>query len=100
MPEITQGTRVFSNAEGWLKGEELYKPASYGRATNPLVIGRSAGWWTVTAPNGDACSLDPAVHQVVEHDDGTITVSPSIDMSRIKPSGWHGFLVNGVFTRV
>ena len=100
MPEPIQGNRVFANEQGWLSGEELYKPASYGRATNPLVTGRSVGWWTVTAPNGDSCSLDPSVHQITEHEDGTITVTPSIDMSRIKPGCWHGFLVAGKFTGV
>lgn len=43
MPETTQGTRVFPNADGWLKGGDLYKPGSYGRATNPMVIVRKVG---------------------------------------------------------
>jgi hypothetical protein len=48
------------------------------------------------APNGDACCLSPAIHAVIEHEDGTITVSPSIVM----PAGqrWHGFLVRGIWS--
>lgn len=90
-----KGKRIYPNADGWLPRGAMNEPATYGRATHPLVIGRSVGWWTVTAPDGSACSLDPSIHTVVEHDDGTITVSPSIDMS--KTGGWHGFLVRGEF---
>lgn len=41
-------------------------------------------------------------HKVEEHDDGTITVSPSILVQTTwgpdrTPHEWHGFLVGGVF---
>lgn len=38
-----------------------------------------------------------AKHRVVEHDDGTITVSPSIMVSQGQPDQWHGFLERGVW---
>lgn len=37
--------------------------------------------------------LSEGVHSVTEHDDGTITVEPSLVMS----NGWHGWLRGGVF---
>lgn len=36
-------------------------------------------------------------HTVTEHEDGTITVSPSIFDA---PDGWHGFLERGVWRSV
>lgn len=49
---------------------------------------------------GDAGTLIPVVQppvvepwKIVEHDDETITVTPSI----MDPSGWHGYLTNGVW---
>jgi len=53
--------------------------------------------WGCVTPNGHHGSL--AGHKVEEHDDATITVSPSIrvtaglDMSEV----WHGFLERGVW---
>lgn len=36
-------------------------------------------------------------HKVVEHEDGTITVSPSILITDWKYGTWHGFLEHGVW---
>ncbi len=38
-------------------------------------------------------------HKVVEHLDGTITVSPSILVSRGQPDEWHGYLEQGVWRK-
>jgi hypothetical protein len=38
--------------------------------------------------------LSEGAHTVTEHEDGTITVEPSLVM----PDGWHGWLRRGVFT--
>ena len=58
-------------------------------STDPDGIGREV--WYVRDPNGRVGRLED--HAVVEHEDGTITVSPSIlDAS---PGGWHGFLERG-----
>ncbi len=43
--------------------------------------------------DGAIGSLKEGGHEVIEHSDGTITVSPSLVM----PSGWHGWLRRGVF---
>jgi hypothetical protein len=94
--KTTQGVRVWPNADGWLDPKEIDKPARYGRATAERAKG-AAGDWQVTTPDGHVGRLNPQVHTVEEHEDGTITVSPSIDMSQRHPGGWHGWLRRGVF---
>lgn len=67
-----------------------------------------SGDWYGKTPNGESCNLK--AHKVTEHEDGTITVTPSILISvtypddgvdRGKPPGryelWHGFLERGVW---
>ncbi len=80
MPGI-KGTRCYPDANGhlWLP------PASYGKDAD--------GIWNARAPRGGSGILDG--HTVVEHDDGTITISPSLDL----PGIWHGFLRAGVFEK-
>lgn len=58
------------------------------------------GWWNCCSPNGRVGMLTE--HEVVEHEDGTITVTPSIlidptDMGSRTLLGWHGFLERGVW---
>lgn len=63
------------------------------------------GTWSVCTPNGRIGSL--ANHTVTEHEDKTITVSPSI-LVYSRPAhgdvnerpGWHGFLEHGVWREV
>ena len=54
---------------------------------------KTGSWYGVT-PNGMLCNLKN--HEVTEHDDGTITVSPSI-LVRSSCEEWHGFLERGVW---
>ena len=61
---------------------------------------RAGAWWVVLPSSFGPCVLDgplqPDGWQVTEHDDRTITVSPSLhDVS--KPDGWHGWLERGVW---
>lgn len=53
-----------------------------------------SGTWMCCTPNGLLGNL--AKHDVVEHDDGTITVSPSI-LVWTESERWHGYLEKGVF---
>lgn len=92
-----KGTRIWPNEHGWLEPGEMCKPATYGRATALEAQGKRAGWWEVTAPDGSTGVLNPELHRVEEHEDGTITVHPSLDFSRRKPGGWHGWLKCGEF---
>lgn len=54
---------------------------------------RSGGVWYVHLPGAGLGSL--AKHQVIEHDDGTITVSPSILVRGGQAREAHGFLERG-----
>ena len=53
--------------------------------------------WSGVCPNGCPCNVSG--HQVVEHEDATITVSPSIKTgSTGKPEwDWHGYLERGTW---
>jgi hypothetical protein len=73
----TQGQRVMPNADVYLISAEIDQPARYGRPTAERVRDTRAGWWQVTTPDGYVGSLNPQIHNVVEHEDGTITVTPS-----------------------
>lgn len=79
-----RGTRVFTSEE--LRNTK----GSYYFSED------TQSWWCNT-PNGHAGNL--AKHEVTEHEDGTITVSPSILVStRLDGKDvelYHGFLKNG-----
>lgn len=99
-------------------GESTTPHGSYWKETE----GISAGTWSIVTPNGRHGSI--AKHTVVEHEDGTITVSPSILVYTVEGRvysaeerarmveltgeeyvqrwergrpGWHGFLERGVW---
>lgn len=55
------------------------------------------GWCGVT-PNGHMAGLRN--HQVAEHEDGTITVAPSILVHRGDKDAWHGYLERGIWRAV
>lgn len=101
MSKIFQGHRVQPNAKGLLDPGAMDKPGAYGRITADIVKAHPRqGQWQVTCPDGSQCSLNPDVHTVTEHEDGTISVHPSIDLSDLPWNGWHGWLKKGVFESV
>ena len=51
--------------------------------------------WYAMTPNGHLGNL--SAHEVEEHEDGTITVSPSIRVSDHTGELYHGFLRRGVW---
>ncbi len=51
------------------------------------------GDWFALTPNGLLAGL--RAHRVIEHDDGTITVSPSIATRRPPDGIYHGYLERG-----
>ena len=75
-------------------GEPVSEPGDYGRD--------EYGAWQGMTPNGRIGSL--AGHDVIEHEDGTITVSPSIlvhpDQGGWERKGWHGYLERGIWREV
>jgi hypothetical protein len=74
---------------------QILNPGEYSRLPD--------GTWHACSPNGELANL--AGHKVVEHDDGTITVSPSIAVRDPHwkpgdPDRYHGFLERGVWIPV
>jgi hypothetical protein len=63
--------------------------------------------WICSSPNGSVCSLN-ALHNFALHEDGTLTVAPSILISRLYHENgeaksqelWHGYLERGVWRTV
>lgn len=58
------------------------------------------GWWYAITPNGLYANLKG--HAVTEHEDKTISVTPSIrvrghDAAGLKDVLWHGYLERGVW---
>jgi hypothetical protein len=52
----------------------------------------------ICCPDGSYCHLSSKVHTITEHEDGTITVSPSILRYPLAgDTGWHGYLERGVW---
>ena len=62
------------------------KPGQYGRHRN--------GNWYCIPPNFEFMG-NLSRHDIVENEDGTITVSPSILITVPSIGEWHGYLENG-----
>lgn len=76
------GRRIYPDERGALTMRE----GDYGRD--------GQGVWHVRPPGCHAGSIPH--HEVVEHEDGTITVSPSI-LLQDENGTWHGYLERGVW---
>ncbi len=80
-----KGRRVYPNKDGNL----VLSSGDYGKN---LVTGE----WLARPPTCHAGGLKN--HNVIEHEDGTITVSPSILITADGMNGsYHGFLKRGVW---
>jgi hypothetical protein len=51
--------------------------------------------WGIVAPNGNVGTISSQIHTITEHEDRSITVSPSILFR--EPGTWHGYLEKGVW---
>lgn len=86
------GKRVYADEHGRFAGTR--NEGEYARNERGEWYARPPGW------NGAPACLRH--HTVVEHDDGTITVSPSILLTRSTELDgenlqWHGYLEHGVW---
>jgi hypothetical protein len=63
---------------------------------NPGDYAKFKTLWVMRAPNGDLGTLRSSNHQIVEHEDGTITVSPSIQFET--GNRYHGYLKAGIWS--
>lgn len=81
--ETTQGRRIY---EGFPNN-----PGEYAKAEN--------GDWILCLPTGIHGTINDKTWKITEHEDGTITVSPSIyTKSPNHPQyDWHGFLEKGIW---
>lgn len=61
-------------------------------------FGKANGVWYCCTPNLNLGNLSS--HDVTEHEDGTITVSPSILVSDSDGERWHGYLERGIWREV
>lgn len=80
-----KGARKHQDADGELR----LAPGEYGQDS------RDGNNWYACTPNGHMGNL--TAHDVTEHDDGTITVRPSILVSDNRGELWHGYLERGVW---
>lgn len=73
----------------------LLAPGDYGKSPS--------GEWLARPPDPEVHTGSLKNHEVVEHEDGTITVRPSIliqgDINGT-PVVWHGYLENGIWREV
>jgi len=55
--------------------------------------------WVFCLPNGIHGAINTKTWQITEHEDGTLTVSPSIltTVSNNPQYSWHGFLEHGIW---
>lgn len=84
MEKNMNGRRVYPDKDGdlWLK------EGDYGQDKNGVWLARPHGCNTGNLSR----------HEVTEHDDYTITVTPSILITGEK--SWHGYLTRGVWRKV
>lgn len=81
-----QGTRKYMTLD-----DTGLKPGEYGK--HPI----NEVWYCCT-PNGNYGDLQD--HDVTEHLDGTISVSPSISVWDDTRELWHGYLERGIWREV
>lgn len=82
-----------------MEGKRVYDQDNF----QPGEYGLVGGYWHACTPNGALGNLSR--HEVTEHEDGSITVSPSILVSSLDSKGnaheiWHGYLERGVWREV
>ena len=87
-----QGKRVYPNDEGFL----ILEAGEYGKDPTD-------GEWYMRPPPKEGFFSGKgrlSAHTVIEHEDGTITVSPSILVYGHHGRQWHGYLERGVWREV
>ncbi len=83
MSKTLQGTRLNDN-------ESPSNPGEYSKWSD--------GSWMLCLPTGIHGRINDKIWKITEHDDNTITVSPSIKTTcGDHKYDWHGFLEKGVW---
>jgi hypothetical protein len=86
-----------------MQGKRMYPEKQGRRVFLPGEYGMMSGRWYACTPAGHLGDLSN--HDVAEHEDGTITVSPSIlvtgfDDEKQEKTIWHGYLERGIWREV
>ena len=76
------------------EGDEILEMGEYGKHY------RNGKWYCRPPATGFAMQGNLSNHTIVEHEDGTITVSPSILITGHHGKQWHGYLERGVWRQV
>ena len=76
-----------------MNGRRIYSERIYPDNVQPGDYWRCDDVWYCETPNGHTGSL--LQHDVTEHENGTITVTPSILVERGDQQVYHGFLNRG-----
>lgn len=87
----TQGRRRDLSTWSW-SADDAPQPGDYGKPPD--------GRWYGVVPDGRIGMGNLSAHDVQEHDDGTITVSPSILVEDLHGHSWHGYLRAGIWEEV
>lgn len=88
--ETRVGRRIYTDANGYLPP---FAEGDYGQGLD--------GGWCARPPGAHLGDLRN--HEVAEHEDGTITVTPSILITgedEHRATRWHGHLERGVWRRI
>lgn len=103
-----KGRRVEPDPDGW--APDHLEPGDYVKVEpkrmqdgSPVSewVARLYPRWLARSPNGYLGDL--RAHEVTEHEDGTITVSPSIRITTTEGANrhavelWHGYLERGIW---
>ena len=81
---------------GELQGRRVENVGAMEKPGDYCLVNDGAALWMLL-PSGVQGRIDTDGWTITEHDDGTVTVSPSIHDA---PDGWHGFLERGVWRGV
>lgn len=92
MSNTTQGRRVYLRPDPLPNEIPCSEPGDYG-------LGADGVWYGYIPKPGFGLG-NFSNHMVTEHEDGTITVYPSILTNRGDDRVWHGYLERGVWREV
>lgn len=78
-----------------MKGRRLPDGTDWSSNIQPGDYWKFDGIWYAETPNHLTANLGG--HAILEHTDGTITVSPSILVTGGYSKSWHGYLEKGIW---
>jgi hypothetical protein len=95
---IVKGTESGMQGKRLPDGDTPREIGDYCKAMNQ--DGSLSDYWHLFLPNGQRGFISGERHKITEHEDGTITVQPSILHHGLKDkpeTQWHGFLERGIW---